>query len=166
MEDSEIIELYWTRNENATKAIKRLHADGKLYSSWEVKSSEYVFKENVKHLLNYSFLANCLLGTSSYPAYGTAGAQVLEVSESVDGCEYLAAESLLSEALALDIESMPASNTLSNQLENANRKEGLSMDVNENVVVETSEEEVKEETVETTAENAEVEETAEAENKE
>lgn len=148
-------ERIWTRNENVANAVKRLHADGKLYSSWEIKSSEYRFKDNVKYLLNYSFLANCLLGTNSYPAYGTAGAKILEVSEASDGCEYLAAESILSEALALDIESAAASNI--NQLEDdTNRKEELSMDVNENVVVETSEEEAKEEAV-----KAKVEETAE-----
>lgn len=156
-------ERIWTRNENATKAIKRLHLDGKLYSSWEVKSSEYTFKDNVKHLLNYSFLANCLLGTKSYPAYGTGGAQVLDVSETSDGCEYLAAEAILSEALALDLESESASNINSNQLEqDTNRKEELSMDVNENVVVDTSDEKVKEET----AEVAETKEVVEAETKE
>lgn len=139
-------ERIWTRNENATNAIKRLHLDGKLYSSWEVKSSEYVFKDNIKHLQKYSFLANCLLGTRSYPAYGVGGAQVLEVSEQSGDYEYLAAESLLSEALALDLESATASNI--NQLGDTNRKEGLSMDVVENVTIDTSEEEVKEETVE------------------
>lgn len=151
-------ERIWTRNENATNAIKRLHLDGKLFSSWEVKSSEYTFKDNIKHLQKYSFLANCLLGTRSYPAYGTDGAQVLEISERNDNCEYLAAESMFSEALALDMESASASNTNQNQLDDTNRKEGLSMDVNENIVVETSEEEVKEETVEV----VNTEETAEA----
>lgn len=139
-------ERIWTRNENATSAIKRLHLEGKLHSSWEVKTSEYKFENGIKHLSKYTFLSNCLLGTKSYPAYGVGGAKVVEMSEQMDNCEYLAAESLLSEALALDIESASASNI--NQLDDANRKEGLSMDVNENVVVETSEEEIKEETVE------------------
>lgn len=148
-------ERVWTRNENATNAIKRLYLEGKLHSSWEVKSSEYLFKENVKHLVKYAFLSNCLLGTMSYPAYGKGGAAVVEMSEQSDNYEYLAAEAILGEALALDVESASASNI--NQLDDTNRKEGLSMD-NENVVVETSEEETKEETVEVvnTEETAEV----------
>lgn len=155
-------ERIWTRNENATNAIKRLHLDGKLYSSWEVKTSEYKFENGVKKLLKYTFLSNCLLGSKSYPAYGIGGAKVIDMSEQMEDCEYLAAESILSEALALDIESKPASNINLNQLEDANRKEGLSVDVNENAIVESSEE-AKEETVEVTeVENTEVsEETAE-----
>lgn len=152
-------ERIWTRNENATNAIRRLHSEGKLFSSWEVKTSEYKFDNGVKRLLRYTFLSNCLLGTQSYPAYGTGGAKVLEVSETSDNCEYLAAEAILSEALALDLESESASNIISNQLSDINRKEELSMDVNENVVVETSEEEVKEETTEV----VETEEVVEAE---
>ena len=155
-------ERIWTRNENATNAIKRLHLEGKLYSSWEVKTSKYEFDNGIKILSDYSFLSNCLLGTRSYPAYGTGGAKVLEVSETSDNCEYLAAEAILSEALALDIESASASNINQNQLDDTNRKEGLSMDVNENIVVESSEEEVKEET----AEVVETEEVVEAEAKE
>ena len=147
-------ERVWTRNENCTKAIRRLYSEEKLHSSWEVKTSEYNFKDNVKHLVDYSFLSNCLLGTRSYPAYGKKGAVVTDISETSNEYEYLAAESLLGEALALDLESASASNI--NQLDDTNRKEGPSMDVNENTVVETSEEEVVEETVETN----EVEDTA------
>lgn len=102
-------ERIWTRNENATKAIRRLYSDGRLFSSWEIKTSEYTFKDSIKHLVDYSFLSNCLLGTKSYPAYGTGGAVVTDVSEASDQYEYLAAESLLSEALILDIESGSAS---------------------------------------------------------
>lgn len=152
-------ERIWTRNENATNAIKRLHLEGKLYSSWEVKTSEYNFNNGIKVLSKYSFLSNCLLGTKSYPAYGTGGARVLDVSEKTDDCEYLAAETILSEALAMDLESTSASNI--NQLDDTNRKEDL-MDVNENVVVDTSEEEVKEET----AEVAETEDVVETNSKE
>lgn len=155
-------ERVWTRNENCTKAIRRLYLEEKLHSSWEVKTSEYNFKDNVKHLVDYSFLSNCLLGTRSYPAYGKNGAVVTDISEASNEYEYLAAESLLGEALALDIESASASNINSNQLDDTNRKEGPSMDVNENTVVETSEEKVVEETVETN----EVEDTAIAESNE
>lgn len=146
-------ERIWTRNENVSNAIKRLYKDGKLYSSWEVKTSDYRFENGVKYLLHYTFLSNCLLGSRSYPAYGTGGARVIDVS-SVSDCEYLAAESILSEALAMDIESASASNI--NQLDDTNRKEDLSMDVNENIAVNVAENATEEEAVET----VEVEETA------
>ena len=157
-------ERIWTRNENATNAIRRLYSEGNLHSSWEIKTNEYTFKDNIKYLTSYSFLSNCLLGTRSYPAYGKAGAAVVEMSEQQDQFEYLAAESILSEALALDVESSSASNI--NQLDDTNRKEGLSMDVNENAVVETSVEETKEETVEVVEAEETVEENQEEVNNE
>jgi len=100
-----------------------------------------------------------LLGTESYPAYGRA-ATIVNMAEANQEYEYLAAESF-SEALALDLESEPASNIISNQLDGTNRKEGL-MDVNENVVVDTAEEKAEEETTEV----VETEEVAEAETNE
>ena len=154
-------EVVWTRFKNATNAIQRLYKSGKLHNSWELKSSDYSFSNGVKYIKGYKFIGNCLLGTESYPAYGLS-ARVLDISENTDQYEYLAAESF-SEALALDLESESASNTNSNQLDqDTNRKEELSMDVNENVVADTSEEKVKEETAEVT----ETEEVVEAETKE
>lgn len=138
-------EVVWSRFKNATNAIRRLYQSGSLHNSWELKSSDYSFSNGTKYIKGYKFIGNCLLGTESYPAYGKS-ARVLDISENSDQYEYLAAESIFGEALALDIESASASNI--NQLDDTNRKEGLSVDVNENVVVETSEEETKEETVE------------------
>jgi len=158
-------EVVWTRFKNATNAIQRLYQSGKLHNSWELKSSDYSFSNGVKYIKGYKFIGNCLLGTESYPAYGLS-AKVLDISENSDQYEYLAAESF-SEALALDLESEPASNIISNQLDDTNRKEELSMDVNENVVVDTSNEEVKEETAEVVETEEVVEaETNEAENNE
>lgn len=137
-------EVVWTRFKNATNAIQRLYQSGNLHNSWELKSSEYSFSSGIKYIKGYKFIGNCLLGTESYPAYGRS-AQILDISEETDQYEYLAAESF-SEALALDLESAAASNI--NQLDDTNRKEGLSMDVKENVVVEESEVEVKEEAAE------------------
>lgn len=148
-------EIVWTRFKNATNAIRRLYENGKLHNSWELKSGEYSYSSGIKTIKSYTFIGNCLLGTESYPAYGLS-ASVLNMAESNGEYEYLAAEDF-SEALALDIESAAASNI--DQLEDTNRKEGLSMDANEVVVVETSEEETKEETVEVTAENNNTEET-------
>lgn len=153
-------EIVWTRFKNATNAIKRLYNTGNLHNSWELKSGDYSFSSGIKTINSYVFVGNCLLGTESYPAYGRS-AVVVNMAETSQEYEYLAAESF-SEALALDLESEPASNIFSNQLIGINRKEEISMDVNENVVVDTSEEKVKEETVEV----AETEEVVEAETKE
>lgn len=151
----------WNRYENMVSAVKRLYDEDRLYNSWEISVSSYKYENNTKKLIDYEFIGNALLG-EAIPAYGSAS-KVLTMASIDDENPCL----LIAEALSADlISENSASNTLSNQLENANRKEGLSMDVNENVVVETSEEEVKEDTVETTVENAEAEETAEAENKE
>ena len=156
-------EIVWTRFKNATNAIRRLYNSGKLHNSWELKSAEYSFSSGIKTIKSYTFIGNCLLGTESYPAYGKSAA-VLDMSEKSDEYEYLAAEEF-SEALALDIEAEESASNISNQLEDStmledpNRKEGKSMDVNENVVVETSEE-TKEETVEVVDE-IKTEETAE-----
>ena len=152
-------EKLWTRFKNVTNAVKRLYEAGELHTSWELKSNDYSYKDGIKYINNFTFIGNCILGSNSYPAYGKM-AQVTDISESNNQYEYLAAESILGEALALDIESASASNI--NQLDDTNRKEGLSMDENENIVVETSEEEIKEDTVET----EQVEETAEVETNE
>lgn len=138
-------EKLWTRFKNVTAAVKRLYDAGELHTSWELKSDDYSFKNGVKYINNFTFIGNCILGSNSYPAYGKM-AQITDISETSNEYEYLAAESLLGEALALDLESASASNI--NQLDDTNRKEGPSMDVNENTVVDTSEEEVVEETVE------------------
>lgn len=151
-------EVVWSRFKNATNAIRRLYNAGQLHNSWELKSGEYSYSNGIKTIKSYTFIGNCLLGTESYPAYGVS-ARVLDMSaENSEQYEYLAAESF-SEALALDLESAAASNI--NQLDDTNRKEGLSMDMNE-ITVDTSEEEVKEETVEV----VEAEETVETETNE
>lgn len=153
-------ERVWKRYKNVANAVQRLYSEGHLYNSWELKNNEYTYKDGVKYISHYEFLANCLLGTQSYPAYGKGGAKVLDISQ-VDQYEYLAAEAF-SEALALDTASMSASNI--NQLDDtkSDRKEMTpKMEANENIVVENSEVETKEEAVETVVEET-VEEVAEA----
>ena len=154
-------ERVWKRYKNVANAVQRLYAEGSLYNSWELKNNEYTFKDGIKYISNYTFLGNCLLGTQSFPAYGHGGAKVLNISEVPDQYEFLAAEAF-SEALALDVESMSASN-INNQLDNSEsgRKEMTpKMEANENVVVENAEVITEEETVETTKQEV-VEETAE-----
>jgi hypothetical protein len=61
----------WTRNKNVVSAVKRLYSEGKLFSSWEISSLAYEFKDGVKKLTDYFFDSNCLLGYEySFPAYG------------------------------------------------------------------------------------------------
>lgn len=61
----------WKRNKNVVAAVKRLFDLDRLYSSWELETIEYSYKDGFKTITDYSFLANCLLGyENSYPAYG------------------------------------------------------------------------------------------------
>lgn len=86
----------WTRNKNVVSAVKRLYSEGKLYSSWEIVTLAYEFKDNVKTITDYSFLANCLLGYEySFPAYGK-DAKAISMSN-------LEPQLLIAEALAKDI---------------------------------------------------------------
>ncbi len=86
----------WTRNKNVVSAVKRLYSEGKLYSSWEIVTLAYEFKDNVKTITDYKFLANCLLGYEySFPAYGK-DAKAISLSNQE-------AQLLIAEALAKDI---------------------------------------------------------------
>ena len=154
-------ERVWKRYKNVANAVQRLYAEGSLYNSWELKNNEYTFKDGIKYISNYTFLGNCLLGTQSFPAYGHGGAKVLNISEMSDQYEFLAAEAF-SEALALDVESMSASN-IHNQLDNSEsgRKEMTpNMEANENIVVENAEVVAEEDATETVEQEV-VEEVAE-----
>lgn len=62
----------WKRNLNVVNAVRRLFSEGKLYSSWEIRTISYEYKNGIKNLSDYVFLGNCLLGYEySSPAYGT-----------------------------------------------------------------------------------------------
>ena len=142
----------WNRYENMVSAVKRLYDENRLYNSWEISVSSYKYENNTKKLIDYEFIGNALLG-EAIPAYGSAS-KVLTMASIDDEDPCL----LVAEALSADLISGDSASTI-NQLGNdTSRKEGLSMDVNENIAVETSEEEVKEETVEV----VKTEETAEA----
>lgn len=133
----------WTRNKNVCSAIKRLFAEGKLHSSWEIltKNAEYV--NNVKILKDYVFEADALLGSTSNPAYGEC-ATTLCVASAEDP------EILLSEAIANDF-----------NIDNSETKEDKTLKINENESVVTSENEnadvVTDEVVETSQETENVE---------
>lgn len=143
----------WTRNKNVCSAIKRLFAEGKLHSSWEILSEKVEYTDNVKILKDYVFEADALLGSTSNPAYGDC-ATTLCVASTDDP------ELLLSEAIANDF-----------NIENSETKEDKTLDIKENEsiatsetenvntitneVTETSETEVNTENKETNIENSE-----------
>ena len=140
----------WTRNKNVCSAIKRLFAEGKLHSSWEILTENAEYVNNVKILKDYVFEADALLGSTSNPAYGEC-ATTLCVASAEDP------EILLSEAIANDF-----------NIDNSETKEDKTLKIKENESVVTSENEnadvVTDEVVETSqeTENVETTETTEA----
>ena len=133
----------WTRNKNVCSAIKRLFAEGKLHSSWEILTENAEYVNNVKILKDYVFEADALLGSTSNPAYGEC-ATTLCVASAEDP------EILLSEAIANDF-----------NIDNSETKEDKTLKINENESVVTSENEnadvVTDEVVETSQETKNVE---------
>lgn len=133
----------WTRNKNVCSAIKRLFAEGKLHSSWEILTENAEYVNNVKILKDYVFEADALLGSTSNPAYGEC-ATTLCVASTEDP------EILLSEAIANDF-----------NIDNSETKEDKTLKIKENESVVTSENEnadvVTDEVVETSQETENVE---------
>ena len=131
----------WTRNKNVCSAIKRLFAEGKLHSSWEILTENAEYVNNVKILKDYVFEADALLGSTSNPAYGEC-ATTLCVASAEDP------EILLSEAIANDF-----------NIDNSETKEDKTLKIKENESVVTSEnaDVVADEVVETSQETENVE---------
>ena len=133
----------WTRNKNVCSAIKRLFAEGKLHSSWEILTENAEYVNNVKILKDYVFEADALLGSTSNPAYGEC-ATTLCVASAEDP------EILLSEAIANDF-----------NIDNSETKEDKTLKIKENESVVTSENEnsdvATDEVVETSQETENVE---------
>jgi hypothetical protein len=135
----------WKRNKNVIAAIRRLYSENKLFSSWEIATSAYEFKNGIKKITDYAFLSNCLLGFEfSSPAYGK---DAKAISLSTDESQLLIAEALSHDILdGLNIDST--------------EKEDI--DLAKNKVKEVSEEVVEtEENLESSAETVENTETEE-----
>lgn len=62
----------WKRNKNVVNAIKRLFAEGKLYTSWELIVNSFTFEDGVETAGDYVFTSNALLGSEQTPAYPCA----------------------------------------------------------------------------------------------
>lgn len=130
----------WTRNKNAAAAIKRLHAQGELYSSFELEVSEYHYNNGIRHGINYEFVGNTLLARDSVsrgkavrPAYGSDAA-VLSVAEA----GFNDTELMLAEAIALDLQAQEGNEV--NMLDEENKmQENAEEQVEEQVQEEVSE---------------------------
>lgn len=83
----------WTRNKNFVNAIKRLYSEGGLFTSWEIETNEYEFKDGYKTLTDYRFVSNCCLGSGSPPAYGNAS-KTLNVASVEKTAQIMIAEAL------------------------------------------------------------------------
>ena len=140
----------WKRYENMVAAVRRLFSLGKLYGSWEILISSYEFKDGVKRVSDYEFLANTLLGYEyASPSYGV-DAKALSLSSTENDCL------LVAEALSQDI--------LSQGLDTENEaKEENNLQNNE--VTQVAEENVEGTVVETPVAETPVEETTETSTK-
>lgn len=87
----------WKRYENVVAAVRRLFSIGKLFGSWEIVISSYEYKDGIKRVADYEFLANTLLGYEyAKPSYGV-DAKALSLSTDIsDGL-------MVAEALSQDI---------------------------------------------------------------
>lgn len=87
----------WKRYENCVAAVRRLFSLGKLYGSWEILIFSYEFRNGVKYVNDYEFLANTLLGYEfASPSYGV-DAKAISLSSKNNECL------LVAEALSRDI---------------------------------------------------------------
>jgi hypothetical protein len=140
----------WARNKNVVAAVKRLFAENKLYSSWELSAIAYNVANGVKTITDYLFEGNALLGYEyATPAYGVDNAKAISLASEEDRGLVLA------EAFARDLilEQKDGDNTMENT--NVTIAENTTEEpVQENIAtVESTPETVAEQPVEPTAAN-------------
>lgn len=156
----------WKRNKNFINAIKRLYeSESGLGSSWEIQTLEYTFKDGVKTLTDYVFLSDCLLGSTTTPAYNGT-------SKAISLSSLTEQELMVAEALSQDIISQGLDKNNQEKEENILKKdENITLSADENVeeVTETEEVSVEEnkdtETSENTTETENSEDTSEEKDK-
>ena len=85
----------WKRYKNVVAAVQRLFDLGKLYSSWEINTYQYVYDRGIRKVTDYEFLANCLLGYAyAYPSYGTSANAISMAEMNNDNPQLMIAEAL------------------------------------------------------------------------
>lgn len=117
----------WKRYENMVAAVRRLFSLGKLFGSWEITVSSYEFKDGIKRVTDYEFLANTLLGYEyASPSYGV---DAKAISLSSDENNSL----LVAEALSQDILSQGLDTENQAKEENNLQNNDVTQIANENV---------------------------------
>ena len=150
----------WKRNKNFINAIKRLYeSESGLGSSWEIQTLEYTFKDGVKTLTDYVFLSDCLLGSTTTPAYNGT-------SKAISLSSLTEQELMVAEALSQDIISQGLDKNNQEKEENIlNKDENITLSADENVEEVTVEESTDTETSENTTETENSEDTSEEKDK-
>lgn len=116
----------WKRYKNVVAATQRLFNLGKLYSSWELNTYQYIFDRGIRKVTDYEFLANTLLGFEyAYPSYGTS-ANAINMAELEDN------QLMIAEALSQDLLD---ENNDNKKEENLLSKKNEASVVEENIVV-------------------------------
>lgn len=143
----------WKRYENMVAAVRRLFSLGKLYGSWEILISSYEFKDGVKRVSDYEFLANTLLGYEyASPSYGV-DAKALSLSSTENDCLLVAealSQDILSQGLDTENEAKEENNLQNNEVTQV-AEENVEGTVVETPVAETPVEETTETSTETEA---------------
>lgn len=143
----------WKRYENMVAAVRRLFSLGKLYGSWEILISSYEFKDGVKRVSDYEFLANTLLGYEyASPSYGV-DAKALSLSSTENDCLLVAealSQDILSQGLDTKNEAKEENNLQNNEVTQV-AEENVEGTVVETPVAETPVEETTETSTETEA---------------
>ena len=118
----------WKRNKNFINAIKRLYeSESGLGSSWEIQTLEYTFKDGVKTLTDYVFLSDCLLGSTTTPAYNGT-------SKAISLSSLTEQELMVAEALSQDIISQGLDKNNQEKEENILKKDkNITLSADENV---------------------------------
>nr|WP_330364418.1 hypothetical protein [Enterocloster clostridioformis] len=119
----------WKRYKNVVAAVQRLFNLGKLYSSWELNTYQYIFDRGIRKVTDYEFLANTLLGFEyAYPSYGTS-------ANAISMAEFNDSQLIIAEALSQDLID---ENNNNNKEENLLSNKTESSTVEENIVTSTS----------------------------
>lgn len=139
----------WKRYPNYVAAIKRLFNNGILYGSWEINTYQYLYDNGIRKITDYEFIANCLLGETSYPSYGTS-ANAISMAQLNDN------QLMIAEALSQDLLDENNINDNDEKEEPLLAKKNIPSAVDENTVVDVSESTPTEDiTKDTTASTAE-----------
>lgn len=133
----------WKRYPNYVAAIKRLFNNGILYGSWEINTYQYLYDNGIRKITDYEFIANCLLGETSYPSYGTS-ANAISMAQINDN------QLMIAEALSQDL--LDENNINDNdEEENLLAKKNESSPAVENIIASASPEAQNSDTANTTS---------------